>query len=158
MYQPSDALLVTYDQFAEFIKTEGYFRPEYWHPDVRRHFWEKHLGRVGFGGDDVLRRIGFRWNARRLPVTGVSWFEADAYCKSVGGRLPWSNEADGPPTSLKNVSEPAEWCGDWFNSKARGPYVQPEPPLRRRVANWSDNSAVPELTDSSIGFRVVRIR
>lgn len=152
MYQPNNTGLVTYEQFAEFIKSEHYFRPEYWDPDVRRHFWEKHVGRAGFGGDEVLRRTGFRWNARQQPVICVSWFEADAYCKSVGGRLPWSYEVEGP----QNLVKLPEWCGEWFNPNARGPHVQPEPPLRRRVANWTKDNAVSELTDGPIGFRVMR--
>lgn len=155
-YDASYSSLVTYEEFALFIREEGYFRREYWDRDVYREFWSGHAGRQEFGGDELLRRIGFHWTTRHLPVTHVSWFEADAYCKSVGGRLPWSVELDVRTDSLEDVGDVAEWCGDWFNSRARGPNVKPEPPFCRRVANWSeDDKAVPELSNVPIGFRVM---
>jgi formylglycine-generating enzyme required for sulfatase activity len=146
---------VTFEQFAHFVREERYFQKEYWHQDARRNFWDLYLGREGFGGDEVLRRIGFRWPTRNMPVTGVSWFEADAYCKFAGGRLPWFYELV-DQTNATSSSVP-EWCGDWFHSKAHGPDVNPESPLRRRIVNWHESqNAVPELTSGPIGFRVLK--
>jgi formylglycine-generating enzyme required for sulfatase activity len=152
MSRLAQSSLVNSEQFSNFIREGRYFRPEYWDRDVRHQFRQAQPGHKIVGGDEILRRIGFRWNTRLLPVTGVSWYEADAYCRSVGGRLPWSYEL---ATQSEDI---AEWCADWFNSKAQIPNVNPEPPLRRRVANWPDaGGAVPELTSGSIGFRVLPV-
>ena len=141
--------LVTYEQFADFIRTERYFNPK---------LWENLAPAPKCGGDEVLRRIEFYWDDRHQPVVGVSWLEAATYCKAYGGRLPWRQEILAQRQLLPPGRRiPAEWCGDWYNPFADGELVRPDPPPRRRVEGWEEHEcAVPDLTGEPIGFRVVR--
>ena len=71
---------VTYGEFALFVRRGDYC--------VRGH-WFDPPDPAELRADRLLRRIGYCSSVRNDPVRGVSWFEAHAYCKSRGGRLPW---------------------------------------------------------------------
>ncbi len=140
------SLLVTLDEFAEFVRTEAYFVDAHWDclsPD-----------RIE-GGDSILRRLGYRWERRNLPVVGVTWFEADAYCRWRGGRLPLAREAQSRRGSPPNG--PPEWCYEWYFLGAEGPDVFPEAPPRKRIAGWGAREcAAPHAKNVPVAFRVIR--
>jgi ergothioneine biosynthesis protein EgtB len=97
---------VTCGEFVEFIADGGYHRPEFWLSDgwatVHQQRWEAPL---------YWRRDGADWRVFTLagehpiraeePVCHVSLYEADAYAKWAGKRLPteaeWEIAAAGLP-------------------------------------------------------------
>lgn len=104
---------VTNRQFARFIEAGGYDKREYW---------------TGPGWDWKTREDRRQprywaepsWNQPDLPVVGVVWFEAVAYCKWAGGRLPseaqWEKAAGWDPEAQRKVKYP--WGDDWNANKA----------------------------------------
>lgn len=136
--------LVTLEQFVRLLVTEDYFREE---------LWSRLAAHPHGGGDAILRRLDFNPGTAQQPVTGVSWYEADAYCRSAGGRLP-STEELGHVRRQIGARVP-EWCDDWYNPKATGRNVFPEPPPRKRVAGWPEaDSAAPDVIGCPFAFRV----
>ncbi len=71
--------LVTVEEYGTFIKSGGYESKEFWSD-----------------GQFRTNSRPKRWNEQvrfpNRPVVGVSWFEAAAYCKFVGARLPTEEE------------------------------------------------------------------
>jgi iron(II)-dependent oxidoreductase len=92
-----DRLLTTNGEFASFIAEGGYLRREWWSDEGwqwrEREDWQAPL---------YWQRDGDIWHAQRLfdeglldeqhPVTGVSWYEAEAYARFRGKRLPTEAE------------------------------------------------------------------
>jgi len=137
--------LITADDFAAFLRSGEYFNPAHWHIEAPDRP----------GGDEVLRRIKWRWALRRQPVLGVTWFEADAYAKWLGGRLPLLSEARIARDVLAPTGQLAEWCLDYYYPGVDGPHVRPEPPKRRRVEGWTVADCLqPAMSDDAISFRV----
>ena len=97
--------LVTAGEYAAFIADRGYARPELWLSDgwaaVQRHGWTAPL----YWGDDSEGSIFTLAGRRPLdpaePVCHVSFYEADAYARWAGARLPteaeWEVAAEGAP-------------------------------------------------------------
>jgi ergothioneine biosynthesis protein EgtB len=88
---------VTHGEFAAFIEDGGYARPELWMSAgfdlVRTRGWEAPL----YWSRDAGRFRTFTLHGMadidaNTPVTHVSWFEADAYARWAGARLPTEYE------------------------------------------------------------------
>lgn len=101
-----DAQPVSWSQFVEFADDGGYDRPELWLPagwdwlqqtavrEGRRA--PRHVTQIGAASGAVLQqRLGRAVRlAGQQAVTHVSWWEADAWCRWAGRRLPAEVEWD----------------------------------------------------------------
>ena len=100
--------LVTCGEYAAFMEDGGYRRPEFWlsagWATVQNNGWRAPLYWSSEGGDwSVFTLRGEQPFARMksAPVSHVSYFEADAYARWAGYRLPtefeWEAAAEGRP-------------------------------------------------------------
>jgi ergothioneine biosynthesis protein EgtB len=142
--------LVTSGEFLEFIEDNGYGRPEFWLSDgwnvVKARQWESPLYWERIEGEWwVMTLGGFRPLLASEPVCHVSFYEADAFARWSGARLPtefeWESAAGSQeirgnflengkfhPQPVPDGAEIADFFGDvweWTQS----PYT-PYPGLR----------------------------
>lgn len=89
--------LVTNGEFRDFIEDGGYRRPELWldrgWATVQREGWHRPFYWLGEpGADREFTLAGERALCDAEPVSHVSFFEADAYARWAGARLPTEAE------------------------------------------------------------------
>jgi gamma-glutamyl hercynylcysteine S-oxide synthase len=91
-----DAQPVSWAQFVEFVDDGGYDRPELWHPEgwdwARREGRRapRHVDQIGVASGAVLQSWFGRPTrmAGAQPAVHISWWEADAWARWAGRRLP----------------------------------------------------------------------
>ena len=110
-----DTTPVTNAAYQEFIADGGYEDPRWWHPEG----WA-HRQRTGIHAPGYWHRAGDTWLRRRFgrievvppeePVCHVSWYEADAYARWAGRRLPteaeWEKAARHDPATSRTRRYP----------------------------------------------------
>ncbi|MCP4268386.1 MAG: SUMF1/EgtB/PvdO family nonheme iron enzyme [Candidatus Brocadiaceae bacterium] len=84
-----DVYPVTNSQYKKFIETGGYTDNEIlqrcWSDDGRTWIQKTSITQPGYWEDEI-------WNQPELPVVGVCYYEAEAYAKWAGKKLPTENE------------------------------------------------------------------
>ena len=96
-------------EFARFVEDSGYSRRELWSPDgwawrereQAQHpvYWRRDPER------GWMRRHFDRWVPLepQSPVANICWYEADAYCRWAGKRLPTESEWDIAATGVEGT-------------------------------------------------------
>ncbi len=107
--------LVTNGEYREFIHDKGYEKPELWLSDgwavIKEHDWQRPLY-----WDDACENEftlgGVRAIDANAPVCHVSYYEADAYARWAGARLPtefeWECAANEQPVT-GNLLDAGHW-------------------------------------------------
>ncbi len=190
-----DAQPVTWAQFVEFVDDGGYDRAELWHPDGWQWLQQQNSGESGAQfstdgrrGPRYVEQIGVASGAVVQTRFGsptrmqgsqaalhVNWYEADAWCRWAGRRLPFEAEWEvaAHTASRRGFSwgDVWEWTGTTFRSFdgfESGPYLDYSQPwfgthkvlrgasfaTRARMKSPKyRNYYLPERDDMFCGFR-----
>ena len=136
--------LVTNQEYLEFVQDRGYERPELWLSAGWSHVQEYGLRaplywQEGADGWSVFTLHGRGPLRPGDPVTHVSYYEADAYARWVGARLPTEQEwealtADPEPAPLggrdpwTHASQPRIYGACWqWTASSYAPYPRYRP-------------------------------
>ena len=88
---------VTEQIVLEFIKSNGYNKKKYWSDNGWRFIKSNNIN-LPFYWDNQNNNILINYNGRlrapkkNLPVSHITWYEAEAICSFLGGRLPTESE------------------------------------------------------------------
>ena len=115
-----DAFLVTNEQYLEFIDDEGYETYKHWLSDgwekVKENEWNAPMYWEKINEDWMIHDfLGPRKLNPKEPVCHVSYYEADAYCKWIGKRLP--TEAEWEKAACWNENKQHKTIFPWGNDQ-----------------------------------------
>ncbi len=120
-----DTLPVTFGDFQAFVDAQGYAREELWSPEGWAFARAEGLVRPRFQGEPEWAHVA----GSAQPVCGVSWFEAEAYARFAGKRLP--TEAEWEKAARGTDGRRYPWGDDWDERRAssRGGPIRAAPPV-----------------------------
>src|SRR5215471_10913823 len=131
-------------EFAEFVEDGGYRREAHWSRagwDWRTHAKAEHPVYWDRGEGARWRRRHFdQWVSleEHQPIIHVNWYEAEAFCRWAGRRLPteaeWEMAASGPETEIGSHAGP---------TKSKFPWGDKEPTANRANLDWSAMGCIP---------------
>lgn len=144
---------VTNAQFKAFVDASGYQREEYWDPVIvngtvlaREDAMRLFLDRTGRPGPSTWEASDYAEGEGDFPVSGVSWYEANAYARFVGQELPtalhWQH-------ALANSM--FLWLLPESNFGGRGPRAVTESRAMSHIGAYDMTGNVREWTASAIG-------
>jgi gamma-glutamyl hercynylcysteine S-oxide synthase len=116
-----DRYTVTNRQFYEFVSAGGYQQPAYWEPTILPAVLD-FVDQTGAPGPRHWRHGCFDPALDDHPVVGVCWYEAAAYARWVGKRLPTDAEwvkAGAWPMSLSAASSRGQRRYPWGDTMDR---------------------------------------
>lgn len=137
-----DAHPVTNGDYLVFVEAGGYEDPRWWHPKGWEFIQAERLRHPQFWlpqGQHVWLRRRFGWIEplpKDEPVQHVCWYEADAYARWAGKRLPteaeWEKAAQGSDGTARKhpwgdappTPEQANLSGDTWGPSPVGSYAQ----------------------------------
>lgn len=129
-----DKLLTTNEEYAHFIEEGGYERREWWSDEG----WARRESE-GWNAPLYWTQQNGNWRVQRMfdeglmepnhPVTGVSWYEAEAYARFMNKRLPTEAE--------------------WEKAAAGGDAVASR---EKRRFSWGDEEPAPSLCNFNYHF------
>ncbi len=127
---------VTNGEYKQFIDAGGYHNPTWWNPTG----WDwrsTHGITLPAGWNDERYHGGGVSGYEYFPVIGVSWWEADAYCRWGGGRLPdeveWEKaakggcETRGSPHDCGEVNTPSFPWGEGISGQRANYWCSDDP-------------------------------
>jgi gamma-glutamyl hercynylcysteine S-oxide synthase len=166
-----DRFCVTNEEYQRFVDAGGYEQLEFWHEEALPALLD-FVDQSGAPGPRYWCDGQFLNNEGRLPVVGVSWFEAAAYARWVGKRLPtdaeWTKAGSWPVESAPGrIAQRRYPWGESFDvrrahlygSGQHGPVPVEEYPggtsvggIHQLIGNVWEWTATPlgELADSSL--------
>jgi ergothioneine biosynthesis protein EgtB len=138
----------TNGEFLEFVREGGYAHAEHWLSDgwacVQREQW-RHPLYWSDSLDNEFTLAGERELDPSAPVSHLSYFEADAFARWAGGRLPtefeWEHAASGLPLQGNFVED-----GEWRPISARHSTGTSWPPMLQMfgdVWEWTASAYAP---------------
>lgn len=110
---------VTNAEFAEFMADGGYDNPDYWWEEGWALRTTRHWTHPAFWGEKTYRSgLDFADD----PVVGVSWYEAEAYARWSGTRLPTEAEWEAAARGVEGRIWPwgNQWQADAANTAEAG--------------------------------------
>ncbi|MGI0057931.1 MAG: ergothioneine biosynthesis protein EgtB [Nitrosarchaeum sp.] len=115
-----DAFPITNEQYLEFIEDAGYDTYKYWLSDgwekVKKNEWKSPMYWEKIDKQWKVRDfLGIRKLNPKEPVCHVSYYEADAYCKWAGKRLP--TEAEWEKAACWNEEKQQKTVFPWGNEQ-----------------------------------------
>lgn len=99
-----DRFTVTNADYYEFVVAGGYDQSDFWPQEVWAHL-PQFVDTTGYSGPRGWSRGEPGKRLANHPVTGICWFEANAYALWVGKRLPGSAEWERAGTWASNLDE-----------------------------------------------------
>ncbi|MCA8947557.1 MAG: SUMF1/EgtB/PvdO family nonheme iron enzyme, partial [Planctomycetes bacterium] len=114
-----DKYLVTNEQYKKFIDAGGYTDPAYW-AEAALPYISLLVDSTGDAGPASWAEGSFDESLAKYPVTGLSFYEAQAYARWAGKRLPTADEwelAAGAP----RTDDTSEIGAYPFGARADGP-------------------------------------
>jgi iron(II)-dependent oxidoreductase len=109
-----DKFEVTNTKYKAFIDAGGYGEPKYWDEEGFK-LVSDFTDRTGKPGPATWEQGTFPLGKEEFPVTGVSWYEALAYARWAGKRLPteeeWEKAASYNPGTASKTIYP--WGDKW---------------------------------------------